>query len=83
MWVIIDYAKQWEFFSNWSIFDKYIVYLFFIYIIYLDNRLVNFFSVHFEIKKIRKEIYLIFVCLYFLLFRLSKTVIKNYKLFCK
>lgn len=55
-----------SFFELVNIYNKYIVYLFFIRIIYLDS-LVNvpkLFSVHFEVRKIKKEIYLIFVCLF-------------------
>lgn len=55
-----------SFFELVNIYNKYIIYLFFIRIIYLDS-LVNvpkLFSVHFEVRKIKKEIYLIFVCLF-------------------
>lgn len=49
-----------------NIYNKYIIYLFFIRIIYLDSlvNVPNLFSVHFEVRKIKKEIYLIFVCLF-------------------
>lgn len=62
-----------SFFELINIYNKYIVYLFFIRIIYLDSlaNVPNLFSVHFEVRKIKKEIYLIFVCLFFLLFGLS------------
>lgn len=55
-----------SFFELVNIYNKYIVYLFFIRIIYLDSlvNVPNLFSVHFEVRKIKKEIYLIFVCLF-------------------
>lgn len=55
-----------SFFELVNIYNKYIIYLFFIRIIYLDSlvNVPNLFSVHFEVRKIKKEIYLIFVCLF-------------------
>lgn len=55
-----------SFFELVNIYNKYIVYLFFIRIIYLDSlvNVPNLFSVHFEVRKIKKEIYFIFVCLF-------------------